>query len=174
MLVIKNPPASSGDTREVGLIPGSGGSLEDEMATHSRVLAWEIPWTEEPGGLQSMQSWRVGYDLATEQQQQHLLFHQNHGSKNLGCTRNELVVTDRLREQVWKVGHKEQNVKLNVAGTQQGQVSTSPPFKNITANTTGSKQVEKGKLKRQRERKWGCSVGPWTWNKVTRWFPSFQ
>ena len=34
--------------------------LEKEMATHSRILAWRIPWTEEPGGLQSMESQRVG------------------------------------------------------------------------------------------------------------------
>ena len=40
------------------------------MATHSSVLAWEIPWTEEPGKLQSMCSQRVGHDLATKQQQQ--------------------------------------------------------------------------------------------------------
>ena len=40
------------------------------MATHSNILAWRIPWTEEPGGLQSMGSQRVGHDLATEQQQQ--------------------------------------------------------------------------------------------------------
>ena len=39
--------------------------LEKEMATHSSVLAWRIPWTEEPGGLQSMGSQRVGYDWAT-------------------------------------------------------------------------------------------------------------
>ena len=37
-------------------------ALEEEMATHSRILAWEIPWTEEPGGLQSMGSQRVGHD----------------------------------------------------------------------------------------------------------------
>ena len=36
--------------------------LEKEMATHSSILAWEIPWTEEPGGLQSVGSQRVGYD----------------------------------------------------------------------------------------------------------------
>ena len=36
--------------------------LEKEMATHSSVLAWRIPWTEEPGGLQSMGSQRVGHD----------------------------------------------------------------------------------------------------------------
>ena len=36
--------------------------LEKEMATHSNILAWKIPWTEEPGGLQSMGSPRVGHD----------------------------------------------------------------------------------------------------------------
>ena len=36
------------------------------MATHSSILAWRIPWTEEPGGLQSMGSQRVGHDLVTE------------------------------------------------------------------------------------------------------------
>ena len=43
--------------------------LEKEMATHSSILAWRIPWTEEPGGLQSMGSQRVRHDLVTEQQQ---------------------------------------------------------------------------------------------------------
>ena len=50
---MKNPPANAGS---VSLIPGSEDPLEKEMATHSSVLAWEIPWTEEPGGLQSMGS----------------------------------------------------------------------------------------------------------------------
>ena len=36
--------------------------LEEGRATHSSILAWEIPWTEEPGGLQSMRSHRVGHD----------------------------------------------------------------------------------------------------------------
>ena len=43
---------------------GQEGSLEKEMTTHSGVLAWEIPWTEEPGGLQSMGLHRVRHDLA--------------------------------------------------------------------------------------------------------------
>ena len=42
--------------------------LEKKMATLSSILAWEIPWTEEPGGTQSMGSQRVGHNLATEQQ----------------------------------------------------------------------------------------------------------
>ena len=64
--VVKNPPASSGD---VCLIPGLGRSPEEEMATQSSIPAWRIPWTEEPGGLQSMGSQRVGHDLVTKQQQ---------------------------------------------------------------------------------------------------------
>ena len=44
--------------------------LEEETVTHSSFLAWEIPWTEEPGRLQSMGSQTAGHDLATEQQQQ--------------------------------------------------------------------------------------------------------
>ena len=40
--------------------------LEKDMATHSSILAWRIPWTEEPGGLQSMGSHRVRKDLVTE------------------------------------------------------------------------------------------------------------
>ena len=40
-------------------------ALEKEMATHSSILAWEISWTEEPGGLQSMRSQRVGHDWVT-------------------------------------------------------------------------------------------------------------
>ena len=47
--------------------------LEEEMATHYSILAWEIPWTEESDGLQSMGSQRVRQDLATKQQQQCLL-----------------------------------------------------------------------------------------------------
>ena len=41
---------------------GQDDPLEKEMATHSSILAWKIPWTEEPGGLQSMGSQRIGQD----------------------------------------------------------------------------------------------------------------
>ena len=50
----RNPPAIAGEVRDTSLIPGWEDPLEEEMATHSNILAWEIPWTEEPGGLQSM------------------------------------------------------------------------------------------------------------------------
>ena len=45
--MVKYPPANEGG---LVLIPGEEGSLEKEMATHSSILAWNIPWTEEPGG----------------------------------------------------------------------------------------------------------------------------
>ena len=47
---------------------GQEDPLEKEMATHSSILAWRIAQTEEPGGLQSVESQRVGHELATEQQ----------------------------------------------------------------------------------------------------------
>ena len=49
-----NLPANAGDTGDTGLIPGLEDPLEEEMATHSSILAWEILRTEEHGGLQSM------------------------------------------------------------------------------------------------------------------------
>ena len=49
--MVKNLPAKAGD---LGLIPGSGRSLEEKMETHCSILDCRIPWTEEPGGLQSM------------------------------------------------------------------------------------------------------------------------
>ena len=60
--MVKNSPANAGNTRDAGLIPGSGRSLDEGMATHSSILAWRMPWAEEPGGLQSIGSHRVGQD----------------------------------------------------------------------------------------------------------------
>ena len=56
--MVKNLPAMQ-ETQIQAL--GQEDPLEKEMATHSRIPAWRIPWTEEPGGLQSMRSLRVGY-----------------------------------------------------------------------------------------------------------------
>ena len=68
--MVKNPPANTG---YMSSIPGLGRSLEKEMATHSSILAWEIPWTEESGTWGPWGPWglwghRVRRDLATEQQ----------------------------------------------------------------------------------------------------------
>ena len=55
-LVVKNPPANARDTRD------EEDPREEGMATHLSILAWRIPWTEEPGGLQSSGSQRVRHD----------------------------------------------------------------------------------------------------------------
>ena len=61
-LVVKNLPGNAGDTRDVGLTSVSEDPQEENMATHSSILAWRILWTEEPGRLQSMVLQRVGHD----------------------------------------------------------------------------------------------------------------
>ena len=60
--MVKNLPASAGDARDVGSIPDQEDPLKEEMATHSTILAWNSPWTEEPGRLQSMGLLRVRHD----------------------------------------------------------------------------------------------------------------
>ena len=68
--MVKNLPAKCS-------ISGSGRSLEEEMATHSSILAWRIPWSEEPGRLQSMGLQTVGHDSASE--------HSTHGKQEVCC-----------------------------------------------------------------------------------------
>ena len=69
--MVKNPPANAAD---LGSISSQEDPLEKEMATHSSILAWEIPSTEEPGRLQSMRLQRIRHNLATEQQQQNIFY----------------------------------------------------------------------------------------------------
>ena len=63
VLVVKNLPASARNARDAGIDPclGQENPPEEEMETYSSITAWEIPWTEEPGGLQSMGLQRVGH-----------------------------------------------------------------------------------------------------------------
>ena len=60
MLKNQRPTQETRETQVQSL--GKKEPLEEEMATHSSILAWEIPWTVEPGGLQSMGSQRIGHD----------------------------------------------------------------------------------------------------------------
>ena len=60
--MVKNLPSNEGNVRDVGPIPELGGSLEEGMTTHSSILAWRIPWTKEPGRLQSIDLQRVRHD----------------------------------------------------------------------------------------------------------------
>ena len=60
--MVKKLPANAGVQETQVRSLGQEDPLEEEMATHSSILVWRIPWTEEPGGLQSMGSQRVGHD----------------------------------------------------------------------------------------------------------------
>jgi len=60
--VVKNLPANAGDIKDLGLISGWGRSPGGGHATHSSILAQRIPWTEEPGGLQSTRLQRIRHD----------------------------------------------------------------------------------------------------------------
>ena len=82
--MVKNSPANAGDA---GLIP-RWRPLEKEMANHSRVLAWRIPRTKEPGGLQSMGSQRVGRDWSRH-------WYMENGSSILDARRAQLPVEPR-------------------------------------------------------------------------------
>ena len=63
--MVKNSPASAGDTGDVGLIPWSGRASGGENGNPSSILAWKIPWTEEPGELYS--PWDLKESDTTEQ-----------------------------------------------------------------------------------------------------------
>ena len=58
----KDSASNAGGADDKDLILVQDDPLEECMATHSSILAWRIPWTEEPGGLQSRASQRVGHD----------------------------------------------------------------------------------------------------------------
>ena len=60
--MVKTSPANAGDWSDMGYIPGGEDPLEEEMATYCSILAWEIPWTEGPGGLQFLRPQRVRWD----------------------------------------------------------------------------------------------------------------
>ena len=59
--MVKNLPVSGGDAGDMGLTPGSGRSPGGGNGTHSNILAWKSPWTEEPGRLQFIGWHRVGH-----------------------------------------------------------------------------------------------------------------
>ena len=62
VLMVENPPANAGNIRDSGSILGQEDSLEEDMVTHSSILAWRISWTAKPSGLQSTGSQRVRHN----------------------------------------------------------------------------------------------------------------
>ena len=66
VLMVKNPPINAGDIRDLGLVLGLEDPLEEGMATHFSILAWRIPGTEEPDGLQSIERKELDTTEVTE------------------------------------------------------------------------------------------------------------
>ena len=97
----KNLTASAGDLTDNGLIPRLGRSLEKEMATHSSILAWRNPWTEEPCGLRSIGFRRVRHGWSD-------LGWKDRCLNILGWGQNLFSVND-LRAKMWLV-----NICLNL------------------------------------------------------------
>ena len=67
----KDSPTNTGDERDESSIPG----WEEKMATHSSILGWKIPWTEEPGGLQSKVVQRIRHNRVAKHSAQHRVTH---------------------------------------------------------------------------------------------------
>ena len=93
--MVKNLPTCAGD---VGLIFGLEDTPEKGMTTHISILVWKILWTEEPGGLQSMESQRVGHDWARK-----------HALRRRGATRTlthywwECKMVQLFKKTLWQV-----------------------------------------------------------------------
>ena len=108
---VKNPPSVK-NWSMVGEDP-----LEKEMTTHSAVLAWEIPWMEEPSGLQSMKSQRVRHDLATEHKHAHNLHTSLASLFSLGC--QEKPMAPHSSTLAWKIPWTEEPGRLQSMGSRR-------------------------------------------------------
>ena len=112
---------------------GQENPLEKKMVAHSNILAWEIPWTEDPGGLQSMGSPRVGHDGVTKEQQWYL---QNHTpppqplqTKLFLCWYYLVVPVSSLERNLTEQGPYQPNLHCAPIA------STVPAYNNSSLNT---------------------------------------
>ena len=79
--MVKTLPANAQDLRDSGSMPRSRRSLQEGMANHFSILAWKIPWLEEPGRLQSMGSHRVGHDWSLSTYTHNYIRRHNYGTR---------------------------------------------------------------------------------------------
>ena len=73
--MVKNLPANAGDTRDASPIPGLEDPLEKEMATHSSILSWKIPWTKKPAGYRSTGVTKSWMQLNTHRNIHNVILH---------------------------------------------------------------------------------------------------
>ena len=119
--MVKNPPTSAGDMRDVGLIPGLGRSSGGGHGNHSSIVAWRILWTEELGGLQSFGSHRVGHDcndLACSHTCKNLPLIQENQVQSLGWEDPlEKGMTTHSSSLAWKIPWAEEPGRLRSMGS---------------------------------------------------------
>ena len=94
-LVVKNSPTDEGDVRTPSSIPASGSSPGGENGNWLQYLAWRIPWTEKPGGLQSTGSQRIGHDGSN-------LAWDSSVGKEFACKAGDPVLIPGLRRSAWR------------------------------------------------------------------------
>ena len=107
--MVKNLAASAGDEEVQVWSLGWEVPLEEGMATHSSILAWRIPWTEGPGGLQSMGSQRVGHHWATNTIKSYRHMYELH--KTLGFLK---FLLRSLQNRIWIMRFLKNNLKKTI------------------------------------------------------------
>ena len=105
VLVVKFLPANAGDTRDKVRSLGWEDPLEEEMATHSNILAWEIPWTEDPGELQSMELQRVWLNWAHTHSSQ-MLVNRHHEVGKFWLESSKRLLTLVLYPRSWRAAEQ--------------------------------------------------------------------
>ena len=125
VLVIKNLPANAGDIRTRVRTQGQGDSLEEEMATHSSILDWKIPWTEQSDGLQSLGSQRVGHNWAHTHTKEPVNNCTHSVSKHKETTPMELILDQ------W-----EKNIGDNLSSSLLPEELSWYPVDHVTSSTT--------------------------------------
>ena len=115
--MVKNLPANAGDIREASSIPGSGRSPGGEHATHFSILAWRIPWTEEPDDLQSMRSqkrWTQQKQLSTLARDKKQTFKWNFKVGLVTLSLSQLLCLSQPISRDWPTFFKGQGSKCSV------------------------------------------------------------
>ena len=113
---------------------GWGDPLEKEMATHSSLVAWEIPWTEEPGWLLPIGSQRVRYNWAAKQPQQSTTFYQDakaHYLLYLAKTGPEIFCCAHMASNLW--GLEADSLRVQASSLRARLWAGSPAAKTVAS-----------------------------------------
>ena len=137
--------------------------LEKEMAAHSSILAWEISWTEEPGGQQSMGSQIVGHDLMTKIQQWNICFtRQSRFLTENWISRWKFMMVEIQRSWVWGLVFLDNTLVVIWEIDRQGQFWDYHRYPDgLTTGWTRARKNGKGKLGETVRRSWLIGFADW-------------